>query len=123
MTKGEALHKFFSRFEMPAYPLNAVPKDVVLPYLTYTPVTAAFEEGEVSITVDCWFYTDSQVIPNAKAQEISARIGRGGTTIRCEDGFVWLKRGSPFCQNVEEPNDKNIKRRHINVDAEFFTTD
>lgn len=121
MTKGEALQNFFSGFDMMAYPINAVPQDVVLPYLTYTPATAAFEDGEVSVTVDCWFCTDNEAIPNAKAAEISERIGRGGTTIRCEDGFVWLKRGSPFCQSVEM-SDKHIKRRHINIDAEFFTT-
>lgn len=123
MTKQAALQRFFSQFELPAYPSNSVPERVELPYLTYTPITAAFGDGEVGITVNLWFYTESEEIPNAKAQEISAKIGRGGVTVPCMDGFVWLKRGSPFSQSVEEPADRNIKRRYINVSAEYFTSD
>lgn len=37
MTKGAALQQFFGQF-MTAYPSNAVPKDAVLPYLTYDAV-------------------------------------------------------------------------------------
>ena len=121
MTKAAALHQFFSRF-MPAYASDSVPENAVLPYLTYTPVFSAFEEGEVNLTVNCWFYTESEEVPNAKVEEISKAIGRGGVTLRCDDGFIWLKRGSPFAQRIEEQTDKNLKRRYINIDAEFFTT-
>lgn len=121
MTKGAALQAFFSSFGMEAYAASSVKEDVIFPYLTYDLVTDAWDGGEVSITVNLWFYTESEAIPNAKANEISKAIGIGGNAIPCDDGFIWLKRGSPWCQNLSDETDKNIKRRYINVTAEYMT--
>ena len=120
MTKGAALQTFFSQF-MDAYAASAVPEDVTFPYLTYELITSAWDGGEVGLTVNLWFYTTSEAVPNAKAQELSDAIGYGGKTIECDGGFIWLKRGSPWCQNLQDDTDKNIKRRYINVTAEYLT--
>ena len=120
MTKGAALQAFFSQF-MDAYAASTVPEDVAFPYLTYELITSAWDGGEVGLTVNLWFYTTSEAIPNAKAQELSDAIGYGGITLPCDGGFIWLKRGSPWCQNVRDDTDKNIKRRYINVTAEYLT--
>ena len=120
MTKGAALQAFFSRF-MDAYAASAVPDDVTFPYLTYELITSAWDWGEVGLTVNLWFYTTSEAVPNAKAQELSDAIGYGGVTLPCDGGFIWLKRGSPWCQNLQDDTDKNIKRRYINVTAEYMT--
>ena len=120
MTKGAALQAFLSQF-MDAYAASAVPEDVNFPYLTYELITSAWDGGEVGLTVNLWFYTTSEAVPNAKAQELSDAIGYGGVTLPCDGGFIWLKRGSPWCQNVREDTDPNIKRRYINVTAEYMT--
>ena len=120
MTKGAALQAFFSQF-MDAYAASAVPEDVTFPYLTYELITSAWDGGEVGLTVNLWFYTTSEAVPNAKAQELSDAIGYGGGTIPCDGGFIWLKRGSPWCQNLQDDTDPNIKRRYINVTAEYLT--
>ena len=120
MTKGAALQAFFSQF-MDAYAASAVPEDVTFPYLTYELITSAWEVGEVDLTVNMWFYTTSEAVPNAKAQELSDTIGYGGVTIHCDGGFIWLKRGSPWCQSLRDDADSNIKRRYINVTAEYMT--
>ena len=120
MTKGAALQAFFSQF-MDAYAASSVPDDVTLPYLTYELITSAWDGGEVGLTVNMWFYTTSEAVPNAKAQELSDAIGYGGVTLPCDGGFIWLKRGSPWCQNLQDDTDKNIKRRYINVTAEYMT--
>lgn len=120
MTKGAALQAFFSQF-MDAYAASSVPDDVVFPYLTYELTTSAWDGGEVGLTVNLWFYTTGEAVPNAKAQEISDAIGYGGVTLPCDGGFIWLKRGSPWCQNLQDDTDKNIKRRYINVTAEYMT--
>ena len=120
MTKGAALQAFFSQF-MDAYAASAVPEDVNFPYLTYELITSAWDGGEVGLTVNLWFYTTSEAVPNAKAQELSDAIGYGGVTLPCDGGFIWLKRGSPWCQNLQDDTDKNIKRRYINVTAEYLT--
>lgn len=121
MTKQEALQKFFSGFGIPAYPSTSVPEAAEYPYLTYDARYGAFGDGEQAITVNLWYWTNSEATPNAKAQEISERIGYGGRTISCDGGFIWLKRGSPFCQPIIDTGDTNIKRRYINISAEFFT--
>lgn len=121
MTKAAALYQFFSGFGMPAYAASSVPEDVTFPYLTYELITSSWEGGEVGLTVNLWFYTTSEAIPNAKAQELSETIGYGGVTIPCDNGFIWLKRGSPWCQSLKDDTDQNIKRRYINVTAEYLT--
>ncbi len=121
MTKAAALFQFFSGFGMPAYAATAVPEDAVFPYLTYELITSAWEGGETGLTVNLWFYTESEAVPNAKAEELSAAIGLGGKTLPCDGGYVWLKRGSPWCQSLSDETDAGIKRRYINVTAEYLT--
>ena len=120
MTKDKALHAWFSQF-LPAYPTSNVPEDAVFPWLTYELITGSWDSGEIALTVNLWYYTESEAIPNAKAQELSDAIGYGGVTIPCDGGFIWIKRGSPWCQNVRDDTDPNIKRRYINVTAEYMT--
>lgn len=122
MTKAAALHQFFSSFGMTAYTSTSVPEDAIFPYLTYDFITSAFEEGEVSLTVNLWFYTESEAVPNAKAEELSAAIGFSGKVIPCDGGYIWLKRGSPWCQSLSDETSPTIKRRYINVTAEYLTT-
>ena len=126
MTKDEALYRFFSGFGIPAYPDTAVlnengEPDVVLPYLTYTPVFDAWGGEPVSLTVNLWFYTESEKIPNTKADEISRAIGLGGKILPCDGGYIWLKRGSPWCQSLSDETSPTIKRRYINITAEYLT--
>lgn len=122
MTKGEALHNFFSKV-MTAYPATSVPDDVVFPYLTYELKSGAFGDGDINITVNMWFYTDSEATPNAWVDALSVLIGRGGTIIPCDGGGIWLKRGNPFSQSLADDVSPSVKRRYINVDAEFLTND
>lgn len=121
MTKAAVLHQFFSSFGIPAYVVSSVPDDVIFPYLVYELAVSAWEEGAVSLTVNLWYHTESEAIPNAKAQEMSEAIGLGGKIIRCDGGAIWLKRGAPWCQSLTDEVDRSIKRRYINVTAEFFT--
>ena len=120
MTKDKELHAWFSQF-LPAYPTSNVPEDAVFPWLTYELITGSWDSGEIALTVNLWYYTESEAIPNAKAQELSDSIGYGGVTLPCDGGFIWLKRGSPWCQNLQDDTDPNIKRRYINVTAEYMT--
>lgn len=121
MTKAAALYQFFSSFGMTAYTSTSVPEDAVFPYLTYELITSAWEVGEVGLTVNLWFYTTSEAVPNAKAEELSEAIGLGGVRIKCDGGYIWLKRGSPWCQSLSDETSPTIKRRYINVTAEYQT--
>lgn len=121
MTKEQALHKFFNKFGIDGYRNTSVPDDAVLPYLTYTVPVSNFEEEPASITVNTYHYTTSEAIPDAKAEEIRIAIGPGGVLLPCDGGRIWLKWGSPWCQSVFDDTDKTLKRRYINITAEFLT--
>lgn len=124
MTKAEALYAFFSGFGIPAYASSAVPDDAVFPWLTYDLSTSAWDGdngGDVSLTVNLWYCTTSEAAPNAKAEELSKAIGLGGKLLPCDEGVIWLKRGSPWCQSLQDDSDSMIKRRYINITAEYMT--
>ena len=120
MTKNKALYAWFNEF-MPFYRASSVPGDVEFPYGTYEYIEDAWDGGEVGMTINLWFYTTSEAIPDEKAQNFSNIIGYGGTTIPCDGGYIWIKRGSPFCQSLTDSNDSSIKRRYINITAEYLT--
>lgn len=120
MTKNKALYAWFNEF-MPFYRASAVPSDVKFPYGTYEYIDSAFDLGEVGLTVNLWFRTESEAIPDEMAQEMSKKIGYGGVTIPCDEGYIWLKRGSPWCQSLTYEEDPAIKRRYINITAEYLT--
>lgn len=118
-TIGAALQSFFSDFGIPAYPHTAVPDQAAMPYLAYTPIFG-YMFDQAGIVVNLWYRTESEAAPNAKVAEIAKTIG-GGVMIACEGGGVWLSRGSPFCQPLTDEDDNTIKRRYINVTAQFVT--
>lgn len=120
MTKDKALYAWLNKF-MPFYPTTSVPDDVVFPYGTYELITDSIWGGEVGATVNLWFYTDSEADPNARAQDFAQYIGPGGTVISCDEGYIWVKRGTPWCQSVVDEKDAKIKRRYINVIIEYLT--
>ena len=100
MTKNKALYAWFNEGEIPFYRASSVPDDVIMPYGTYEYIESAFDAGEVGLTANLFFRTESEAIPDEAAQELSKRIGYGGVTIPCDEGYIWLKRGSPFAQSV-----------------------
>ena len=120
MTKGDALQSFFNSI-MPSYAESSVPDNATLPYLTYELITSSWNGGEVGLTVNMWFRTASEKEPNAAVDKLSNAIGLGGVQLPCDDGVIWLKRGSPWAQSLTDETDKTIKRRYINVTAEYLT--
>lgn len=122
MTKAAALQAFFSSFGVTAYPVEDVPDSATFPWLTYELITGSWGE-QAALTVNLWYYDENNTTINAKAQQISAAIGAGGKLVTCDGGAIWIKRGSPWCQSLRDPNDPKIKRRYINVTAEYLTQD
>jgi hypothetical protein len=121
MTKEQALHQFFNQFGITGYRNTSVPDDVIFPFLTYDTPISSFEEDPVSITLNLYFYTDSEADPDAKAEQIRQAIGMGGVLLNCDGGAIWLKWGAPWCQSLVDETNRNIKRRYINITAEYFT--
>ena len=122
MTKAAAIYQFWSSFGLTAYEENAVPTDAIFPYITYQLVTDSFDR-EIPLTASIWYRSESWTAINAKTEEISQKISRGGKIIPCDGGAIWLKRGQPFAQNMGDESDNLIKRKYINITAEFMTAD
>lgn len=120
MTKAAALNKFFNTFGLTAYPSSAVPEDVIFPYLTYEVSTGDIYSGEISIVVNLWFHTTSEKKPNDKVEQIAEAIGLGGVTVPYDGGAIWIKKGSPFSQSLNDENNNTVKRRVINLSLEYF---
>ena len=123
MTKAAAIYQFWSSFGIPAYDENSVPSDedgAEFPYITYQVVTDSFG-NDVALTGSVWYRSTSWKEANAKAQEISDKISRGGVTIACDGGVIWIRRGVPFAQSMGDDSDDLIKRKYINLVAEFMT--
>ena len=47
--------------------------------------------------------------------------GRGGILLPCDGGAIWLKRGTPFSQNMGDESDDMVKRKYLNLVVEFLT--
>lgn len=122
MTKAAAIYQFWNSFGLTAYEENTVSDDAKFPYITYQLVTDSFDH-EVPVTASLWYRSESWTAINAKTEEISQKISRGGKIISCDGGAIWLKRGQPFAQNMGDESDDLIKRKYLNITAEFMTAD
>ena len=122
MTKAAAIYQFWNSFGLTAYEENSVPDDATFPYITYQLVTDSFDR-EIPLTVSIWYRSESWTGINAKTEKISQKISRGGKIIPCDGGAIWLKRGQPFAQSMGDESDNLIKRKYLNITAEFMTAD
>ena len=122
MTKSAAIYQFWNSFGLTAYEENTVPTDATFPYITYQLVTDSFDR-EIQLSASIWYRSESWTAINTKTEEISKKISRGGKIISCDDGVIWLKRGQPFAQSMGDESDDLIKRKYLNITAEFMTAD
>ena len=128
MDKAQALYQFWSSFGIPAIDeqsaydegtLDAL--NITFPYLSYETATDSFDTP-VALSADLWYQSTSWAAISQKAEAISDYIGMGGRVIPYDNGAVWFTRGTPFAQRMAEDTGKdNIRRIHININAEFLS--
>lgn len=122
MNKTEALYHFYSGFGLQAIEENVLldSNELMFPFLTYSVLTDGFG-SEISLNCSLWYRGTSWISADEKAEEISRYIGQSGILLDFDDGKIWIKRGSPFAQNMSDDSDDLIKRKIINITAEFFS--
>lgn len=120
-TRTAALAAWLGGFGMPAYSAQAVPDGTEPPYITFTPVSGAWGDGEQAVTVEIWRRTESETEANADAESVGRALGLGGVMLPCDGGGLWVKHGSPFWQAVDS-GEPGVKRRYINLSIENITT-
>jgi len=122
MNKQAALNKFWSSFGLVAYEQNNVPFDVIMPYITYSESIGSIGDNP-TLTASLWYFIEDESRNDItdKTNEIADYIGLGGATVHYDDGLLWIKKGTPFAQAMDDPEDKRIKRMVLNVSAEYLS--
>lgn len=115
----QALHSFWSGFGLPAYDETSVPDNAVLPYVTYEVSKDDFG-NPLTQSASLWYRSSSWADITAKMFEISDFITRGGRMIKYDKGAMWIVKGTPFAQRLEEASDETIRRFVLNVLVEFL---
>ena len=120
MDKAQALHNFWSGFNLPAYDENFVPEDAPMPRITYSVSTDSID-NMILLSASRWYRSTSWEDISKKAEEISEAIVKmNPPAIEIENGRLYLYKGSPFAQRMSDPDD-SIRRIYINLGAEFLT--
>lgn len=120
MNKMQALNNFWNSFKLAAYDENTVPDNAVLPYITYSAGEDDFGRP-VSLRASIWYRSNSWDEITGKLNEVSDRISRGGILVKYDDGVIWITKGSPFAQRMNDSEDDSIRRIFMNIEAEFIS--
>lgn len=120
MNKYQALQNFWGSFGLTAYDAYSVPVNAELPYLTYSAAVGGLDEP-LFMSASLWYRSDTWTEIDNKANEIEARLNTSGIILPLDHGFLFLFRGSPFAQRLNDPSDVRIKRIYFNIGAEFLT--
>lgn len=118
MNKYQALHEFWSSFDLPAYDETTVPDDAEMPYITYEAIFSDIDEP-VMLTASLWYHSPSWEEITNKSDEISEHIGYGGAGITYNGGRLWITKSDAFAQRMADESDDMIRRIVIQVVAEF----
>lgn len=119
MNKERAIQQFWESFNIPAYDENTVPDNAQMPYITYSVATGSLGDV-INLSANLWYYSKSWKEISQKKDEVADRIGIGGTVLKLDNGYVWLCRGTPFAQRLQDTNDM-VRRIYLNLQAEFLT--
>lgn len=121
MNKAQALQEFWGSFGLPAYDENTVPDDAQMPYITYEVATDSLG-NVVPVAASLWYRSNSWTAISLKALEIEGRLrDMNPPALKFDGGRLYLFRGTPFAQRMEDPEDGAVRRIYINANAEFLS--
>lgn len=113
-----ALYNFASSFGWSAYPENAVPSDVSLPYITYT--LQEYEWDEMGMMqMRLWSKSESYTAINQKIDLIEQSV-KGGLRQATTSGSLYIYKGSPWCQ-FQPSDEPDLKIAYLNFDVHYTT--
>lgn len=120
MNKEQAIHTFWSSFNIPAYDEASVPDNAKMPYITYRVVTDSLD-NVCNLTGSIWYRSTSWKEISDKSAEIARYVAREGfTRLKLDNGYVWFTKGTPFAQRMADEDD-TVRRIYLNIQAEFLT--
>ncbi len=132
MNKEQAYNAFWSRFGVLAFEENSVPDDKTIqslidaglaeakyPYIAYQVITDDLGHPVYPMASIYDRSTSWKRITDLK-NVISEHI-QNMTTIKLDNGRIFITKSSPFAQQQLESEDMNIRRIILNLQVEFFT--
>ena len=127
MDKTQALHSFWSSFNIPAIDEQSAYDEGVLEslgvpkrYITYEAATSNLGDA-LALTASIWDKSTSWAWITQKADEIAAYIGYGGRVLPVDGGYLWIKLGSPFARRMSDENNYDLRRIYLTISAEYLT--
>ena len=121
MDKWKAQYNFWSSFGIPAFDAASVPDGddaPDFPYITYTGTNGDFDT-DTTVIASIWTRNTSWAEADRISNEIQAFLNNGGAVVPYDDGIIWITMGSPFAQNMGDPDDDLIRRKILNVTLHF----
>ena len=122
MDKAQGINAFWNSFQWKAFDENTVPDGAMATYgayVTYNVSIARDFEATLSVSASLWQRSRSWAEVEQKAAEIYDYIGLGGRTIAIDGGYLWIKRGNPFSQRLQDEDD-SIRRVVLNIMVDFL---
>lgn len=121
MDKAQAIQQFWEQFDLPTYDENTVDDDAIMPYITYGVSTGSIEDV-INLSASIWYRSNSWNAITKKADEIAKTITEmNPPSIKIDGGRLYLAKGSPFAQRMDDPSDDSVRRIYLNLQAEFLT--
>lgn len=123
MDKAQAIHTFWSSFGLTAFDEgSAYDERTDLPenYITYEVISSNFGDP-VALTASLWYHSTSWAAISQKADEIAEYISYGGRVLKIDDGYMWVKLGTPFAQRMAVESNDSIRRIYMNISVDFLT--
>lgn len=121
MDKAQALQNFWESFGIPAYEQTTVPDTATMPYITYSVSTDSLD-NVVNMYASLWYHSTSWKDISEKTEQIARYIvGMNPPSIKFDGGRLYITKGTPFAQRMEEPNDDMIRRMYLNIQAEYLS--
>lgn len=121
MDKAQALQNFWESFGIPAYEQTTVPESATMPYITYSVSTDSLD-NVVNMYASVWYHSTSWKDISEKTEQISRYIvSMNPPSIKFDGGRLYIAKGTPFAQRMEDPNDDMIRRMYLNIQAEYLS--
>ncbi len=122
LDKFQAIHNFWSSFDIPAYESTTVPEDETVRgdfYITYEATVDSIDRA-VPMSASIWkLRTNSWDEISQKAEEISDALVQV-KTIPMKTGYLYITRGTPFAQRMSDEDD-STRRIYLNIMAEYLS--
>lgn len=121
LSKAQALHSFWSSFQLPAYDNNIVLSDTAeMPYITYDVQTDSID-SVLSMSASLWYRSMSWEDISLKAEEIARYItDMQPPAVAIDGGRMYITKRQPFAQRMSD-DDPYIRRIVLNINVEFLT--